>query len=647
MRHFTQDEIDFFVGNILHAQADEGLAMDESKISALQRQNIKKPIVYLGITTNSIVGGALETLKAIEEYIENSSIAIELVEVGGIGQSSFDPIMDVQLPGRCRISFRRVNAGLVHTILNSVLNNHLIVEHVLAQHRNPYHQPWPNIPFYDELKCFAGQHRVLMSNCGIINPSSIADAIVHGTYKAWASVLRNCTHEEVCDIIEKSGLRGRGGGGYSVGAKWRATLETSSDRKYFISNADESDPGTFKDRLLMESDPHLLIEGTAVGAYAIGANKAYIYTRNRYELACKRLELAISQAYELGLLGHNIMDSGYSLDISIWKGPGAYVCGEETALIGSFEGKRGMPTLKPPYPSSYGLQGKPTTVNNIETVANIPPIINKGYEWYCGIGTEKSRGTKLFSISGKTKTSCVVEVPLGTTVRQLLDMTDGWPAGSELKAVQMGGPSGGCIPPELIDTPIDYEVLWDLGLSLGSGGMLVYDSSVCLIDMLKYFMGFIQKESCGKCIPCREGSSRMLEILDCITRRPISTNGQTALERFKGVIHLEGLAEVIRDTSLCGLGQTAPNPALSTLKYFREEFEEHIFDRKCRASVCKNLRIFHIDVSRCTGCDACARKCPTNAIIGQPRSPYFVVEEKCIGCGICEEVCKFSAVFFK
>jgi NADH:ubiquinone oxidoreductase subunit F (NADH-binding)/Pyruvate/2-oxoacid:ferredoxin oxidoreductase delta subunit len=385
----------------------------------------------------------------------------------------------------------------------------------------------------------------------------------------------------------------------------------------------------------------------AIAAYAIGASKAYIYTRKRYEFTVQRLETAIEQAYSAGLLGYNIMDSGYSLDISVKKGPGAYVCGEETALIQSLEGKRGMPTLKPPFPATKGLHGKPTIVNNIETLANIPLIVEKGSEWYNTIGTEKSKGTKLFSVSGKVNQTCLIEVPMGTSIAKVVELAGGVQQGRTLKAVQIGGPSGGAATPEELNTPIDFEPLKQIGVSMGSGGITIYDDTVCMVDMVKYFMQFVQNESCGKCIPCREGSQRMCAILDSITKRPNKDDQHSTLERFKGVIQLESLAEVMRDTSLCGLGQTAPNPVLSALKKFRDEFEEHIFDRKCRSNVCHNLRTYYIDVEKCTGCVACAKKCPTNAIIGTPRSPYFVVEDKCIGCGICEEVCKFSAVFFK
>jgi NADH:ubiquinone oxidoreductase subunit F (NADH-binding)/Pyruvate/2-oxoacid:ferredoxin oxidoreductase delta subunit len=647
MEDLNTNDLNFFLKHVLHQSNDTDSKVIDEKLSAYKRSCISKPIVYLGVTSSSVVGGALETRDAINAYKEENNIDFEYVEVGSLGLCSVEPIMDVQLPGKTRVSFQKVTSNLVASILDGVFNNFLPTEYAIAQYRSTMQQPWTNVPYFDELSFFASQQRILLANCGIISPNSIIDSFSVGGYQTFANVLRSHTHENVCSIVEKSGLRGRGGGGYSTGLKWRKTLEAGADKKYFICNADESDPGAFMDRLLMESDPHLVIEGIAISSYAIGANKAFIYTRNRYQFTVLRLEKALQQAYKAGLLGDNILDSGYNLDIVIRKGPGAYVCGEETALIQSLEGKRGMPTLKPPYPSTRGLYGKPTVVNNIETIANIPHIVSKGYEWYNSIGTEKSKGTKLFSVSGKVNQTCMVEVPLGVSIAKIVELAGGVPKGSKLKAVQIGGPSGGCAIPENLNTPIDFETLKEIGLAMGSGGIIVFDDSVCMIDVVKYFMHFIQKESCGKCIPCREGSRRMLEILENITKRPASDDSHSTLERFKGVIHLESLAEVMRDTSLCGLGQTAANPILSTLKQFKEEFEEHIFDRKCSASVCRNLRTFYIDIENCTGCAACAKKCPTNAIIGTPRSPYFVFEEKCIGCGICEEVCKFSAVFFK
>ena len=647
MEKIISDSIKFCVENIISNSPKEDAKYINDRLSILRRNTITVPIVYVGITSSSVVAGALDVLVAINEYITDRDIDLEVVEVGSIGLCSLEPIMDIQLPGKCRVSFQQVTPDLVPHILDGVLNNFLPSENQLAQYRNPIHQPWPNVPFFDEMSFFTQQSRILLANCGIINSTSIIDAFAFGRYKTFADVLRNHTHADVCSIIEQSELRGRGGGGFPTGKKWRTTLEAAAGQKYLICNADESDPGAFMDRMLIESDPHLVIEGIAISAYAIGASKAYIYTRNRYNFTVKRLERAIQHAYDAGLLGFNILDSGFSLDISVKKGPGAYVCGEETALIQSLEGKRGMPTLKPPYPAVRGLHGKPTIVNNIETLANVPFIVANGPNWFKSMGTEKTKGTKLFSVSGKVNQTCLIEVPMGTSIAKVVELAGGVRSGRSLKAVHIGGPSGGAITAQELNSPIDFESLKQIEHTMGAGGINVFDDPVCSVDMVEYFMHFVQQESCGKCIPCREGSQRMRAILENITKRPTNDEQHNTLERFKGVIQLESIAEVMRDTSLCGLGQTAPNPLLAALKKFRDEFEEHIFDRKCRANVCHNLRTYYIDVDKCTGCAACAKKCPTNAIIGTPRSPYFVVEEKCIGCGVCEEVCKFSAVFFK
>ena len=453
------------------------------------------------------------------------------------------------------------------------------------------------------------------------------------------------TQQEVCAEVETSGLRGRGGAGFPTGTKWKFALRESSNQKYIICNADEGDPGAFMDRAVIEGDPHRMLEGLIIGAYAIGADKAYVYIRAEYPLAIKRLIAAIEQAKAYGLLGENILDSGFNLKVVIKQGAGAFVCGEETALINSVEGKRGMPRPRPPFPAVSGAFEKPTIINNVETLANITTIINNGANWFNAVGTAKSKGTKVFALSGKVNRTGLVEVAMGTTVRQIImEIGGGIGNGKAFKAVQMGGPSGGCIPQQHMDIEIDYDSLKQVGAIMGSGGMVVMDEDNCMVDVAKFFMDFIQRESCGKCIPCREGTKRMLEILKAISRARRTEKGVQALERFKGVMYLQKLAEVIKDTSLCGLGQTAPNPVLSTLRWFHDEYEAHIFDRKCPAGVCTELLIYDIDPEKCTGCTACATQCPAEAIMGKPKTPHYIVQDKCIGCGSCLTTCRFDAI---
>ncbi|MCX7862472.1 MAG: 4Fe-4S binding protein [Bacteroidales bacterium] len=496
-----------------------------------------------------------------------------------------------------------------------------------------------------EHRFFKKQKRIVLKNCGKIDPISIDEYIANGGYAALYKALNNMHPEEIIAQIEQSGLRGRGGGGFATGTKWRLAYNTPSDQKYIICNADEGDPGAFMDRAVIEGDPHRLIEGLAIGAYAIGASIAYIYIRAEYPLAVQRLKIAIKQAEDFGILGKNILNKGIDLKIKIKMGAGAFVCGEETALMHSIEGYRGMPSPRPPFPTEKGLFGKPTVINNVETFANVAEIIKNGAEWFSNMGTQKSKGTKVFALSGNIATTGLIEIPMGTTIREIIyDIAGGIKNNKKFKAVQIGGPSGGCITEENLDIPIDYENLLSVGAMMGSGGLVVMDEDTCMVDVAKFFMDFIQRESCGKCIPCREGTRRMLEILENITSKPVNNDSNQALERLKGIIQLEKLAKVIKDTSLCGLGQSAPNPVLSTLRYFREEYESHIFERICPANKCTELRKFRIDVEKCTGCGICSKKCPTSAIIGNKKSPHFINENKCIGCGSCKEACKFEAI---
>ncbi|MFA5973438.1 MAG: NADH-ubiquinone oxidoreductase-F iron-sulfur binding region domain-containing protein [Lentimicrobiaceae bacterium] len=639
------DEKQFLLEKVLSVKADLKHKDVSDFLAFLSHDTIFQPVVYIGSGTCGKVAGAGETFQAVTKYLEEKNIKAEIVQVGCIGLCSFEPILDIQLPGKARISFRNITHDLVEPLLDDIFNSEVPSENIFGQFDNGRHSKWDNVPLINELPFFKWQHRVVLAACGISNPHSISDYIARGGYQTYLKCIRNYTAEKICNIVDRSGLRGRGGGGYPTGKKWIMAHNSVSDQKYLICNAAESDPGAFMDRAIIEGDPYLLLEGVAIAAYAIGATKAYIYVMDEYSQAYFILNQALNQFKDYGFLGYNIFNSGIDLKIILVKGPGAFVCGEETALINSIEGKRGMPQPKPPYPAIEGLFGRPTVVNNVETLVNIPFILRNGPLCFNEIGIPEARGTKVFAISGKAMITGLVEVPMGTKIRDIIfKIAGGVKDGKDFKAIQIGGPSGSCLPASQLDLTVGYESLWNEGAIIGSGGMIVMDEDTCMVDIAKFFMNFLQKESCGKCIPCREGTRRIHEILQNITRRPTNESGSEVLERFKGIMQLTDLSEVIRDTSLCGLGQTAPNPLLSAMKWFREEFEEHVFDRKCRAGVCKELRLFYIDVDKCIGCVACLRKCPVNAIVGQPRQPHFIIEDKCIGCGICFDVCKFVAV---
>ena len=643
----TEDK-SFLLEKVLKNLTGELLKEDQERISLLRRDKIGIAVIYIGTGSCGLVAGAAETRDAIRKYISDNSITAQIIECGCIGLCSEEPIVDVHLPGKARISFRKVTKDKVEDILASIFNRNVNTDHLLGQYKSTPIETWANVPFMDQLPFFALQQKMILKNAGYISPLSIADYITRGGYRSFYKTILNYTPEKVCDLVELSELRGRGGGGYSTGKKWKVSLTTAGDQKYMICNAEESDPGAFMDRAIIEGDPHRVLEGIAIASYAIGASYAYIYIRSDYPQALGILEEAIRQAKEYEILGHNIFGSGYNLNISIRQSAGAFVCGEETALIRSLEGKRGTPWAKPPYPAETGLFNQPTIVNNVETLANIPSILEHGPQWFKGIGTRTSKGTKIFSLTGNVKRSGCIEVPMGTKLSDIIHHIGGGVKGDKkLKAVQIGGPSGVCIPASNLDVEIGYESLQEFGAMIGSGGLLVLDESVCMVDLSRYFMEFLQKESCGKCIPCREGTLRMLEILEGITKRPREETTHETLERFKGVVQLEDLAEVLHDTPLCGLGQNSANPLLSSLRWFREEFEEHIFDRRCAASVCRDMRTFYIEVEACNGCNLCQKKCPENAIIGVAKVPHFIVENKCNGCGICFEVCKFNAIIVK
>jgi len=638
----------FLIDKVLTYESDTLLPETEKVLQYVRREKTDKPIIYVSSGTSSVIAGSEKTCDAIDTYIKENEPSAVFIQVGCTGPASYEPLVCIHIPGKNKLFFRNITEEKVEPLLNGVFHNDINEDDLAGQTGSKGFELWPGIPFMDELPFFANQKRVILNNCGCYDPESIEEYIARGGYRAYIKAIRHYTFEEVCDIIEKSGLRGRSGGGYLTGLKWKHALNTTSNARYLICNAKESDPGAFTDRTILESDPHRLIEGIAIASYAIGASNAIIFMRSGSDHAKNRLQKAIERARDFGLFGHNIFSSGYNLEITIRVEPGAFVCGEETALINTLEGKRGMPQLKPPYPTTAGLFGKPTVINNVETLMNVPLIMQNGPDWFRTLGTENSPGTKVFAVAGKGRLTGVVEIEMGTTIRTILeDIADGIKEGKEFKAIQLGGASGSFITAENLDTPIDYEKLRKKGIGMGAGGFVIIDENTCMVDLVRYYMEFIRNESCGKCIPCREGTGRMLEILESVIRKPLNEESGTTLERFKGVMQLETIATVMKDTSLCGLGQTAPNPFISALKNFRDEFEEHIFDRKCRANICRGLRTFSIDVDKCTGCTACAAKCPVNAIYGTRLQPFFIVEEKCIGCGICFDICKFSAINVK
>ena len=575
-----------------------------------------------------------EIIAEFEKEIAEKGLAdeIKVIRTGCFGLCALGPIVVVYPEGAF---YSQIKVEDVPEIVDEHLIKGRIVKHLLYDDT----VAGDTVKSLNETQFYKKQKRVALRNCGVIDPENINEYIAMDGYQALAKCLTEYTPDEVIQIVKDSGLRGRGGGGFPTGLKWSFTRKNQADQKYVVCNADEGDPGAFMDRSVLEGDPHCIVEAMAICGYATGATEGYIYVRAEYPIAVKRLQIAIDEARELGLLGKNIFDSGFDFDLHIRLGAGAFVCGEETALMTSIEGNRGEPRPRPPFPAEKGLFGKPTTENNVETFANIPQIILHGAESFASMGTERSKGTKVFALGGNIKHTGLVEIPMGTTLREIVeDIGGGIPNGRKFKAAQTGGPSGGCIPASLIDTPIDYDNLIAIGSMMGSGGMIIMDEDTCMVETARFFMEFTQKESCGKCVPCREGTKRMLEILERIV------NGQGKLE---DIDTLEELAKMIQSMALCGLGKSAPLPVLSTLATFRDEYVEHIVDKRCRAKQCTALRRYVINPAFCKGCSKCARNCPVNAISGVVKKPYTIDSNKCIKCGACKENCAFDAIYIE
>jgi NADH-quinone oxidoreductase subunit F len=587
----------------------------------------EKTEILVGLGACGIAAGAQKTLQRLEEEIAARGLEVELGIAGCMGMCYREPLVEVRRPGARPVVYRELTAERVARLLDEGLDSEAPIEEWVAQAEG---MACSEDSFFDK------QQRIVLRNCGAINPERLEDYLAAGGYAGLRKAVERMTPEQVREEIKASGLRGRGGAGFPTGVKWGFCAGAAGDQKYIICNADEGDPGAFMDRSVLESDPHAVIEGMAVAGYAIGASQGYIYCRAEYPIAIRRLRIAIEQAAARSLLGDDIFGSGFAFHIKIKEGAGAFVCGEETALMASIEGRRGMPRLRPPFPAAEGLWGKPTNINNVETLANVPWIVGHGSQAYAALGTERSKGTKVFALAGKINRGGLVEVPMGITIREVVEQIGGGiQGGKRFKAVQMGGPSGGCIPADLADTPIDYDSLNQTGAIMGSGGMVVLDESTCMVDTARFFLDFTQKESCGKCTFCRVGTKRMLEILERIT----------CGEGRQGDIELlESLAATIKRGSLCGLGQTAPNPVLTTIRYFRDEYEAHIHEQRCPAKSCRALIQYRIEPELCDGCHVCYRACPVDAISGEKKQVHTIDQELCTRCGLCKDRCQQDAI---
>jgi len=584
-----------------------------------------KAIITLCKGTGCQSSGEILLKKKFEEVLTSKGMInqVLIVETGCRGFCELGPIAEI-FPQE--IFYKQVKPEHVEAIIDRTVLKEEVINELLFE----------NTPYPYEMNFYMKQNRRVLKECGHIDAENINDAIAAGSYQGLKRALKEMKSGDTIDEILKAGLRGRGGGGFPTGKKWETTAEQSERVKYVVCNADEGDPGAFMDRSILEGDPHKVIEGMAICGYAIGAEEGYVYVRAEYPLAIQRLEIAIEQATVMGFLGKNIMGTDFSFTLKIAKGAGAFVCGEESALLASIEGKRGMPTLKPPFPAEKGLFGKPTTINNVETFASVPLILKKGWQWYAEIGTEKSKGTKIFALTGKIKNTGLVEVPMGITLREIIfDIGGGIKDGGIFKAAQIGGPSGGCLTEEHLDMPLDYDSLQKVGAMVGSGGLVVLDTKTCMVEIARFFMAFTQEESCGKCTPCRVGTKQMLEIMEKICQ---------GKGNFDDIVELEQMGNVVKNTSLCGLGKTAPNPILTTIRYFRSEYLTHINEKKCPAGECESLRTFFIVPETCRGCTKCTKVCPVNAISGTIKQPHVIDQKKCIKCAACVPSCPFKAI---
>ncbi len=625
----------------------------------------KRVKIKVGLGTCGVAAGAQELYRALCEQVAERGLDVDVARTACIGLCQREPLVDVQVPGCSRVLYGDVSAEMAAELLDAVLGDTVLTEHVIARvdedediitgstHRVAAERTIEEVPTFAEHPFYAAQRRVAMRNCGIIDSDSIEEYIARGGYRALYKVLTEYAPEQVIGIVSASGLRGRGGGGFATGRKWASCRKAHGDPKYVICNADEGDPGAYMDRSVLEGDPHTVLEGLMIGGYAIGTGQAYVYVRQEYPLARQKLLQAIEQAQQYGLIGKDVFGSGYDFDVRIARGGGAFVCGESTALMASIEGRVGEPRAKHIHTVESGLWEKPTTLNNVETWANVPVIVTRGADWFASVGSEGSKGTKVFSLVGKVKNTGLVEVPMGITLREIIfDIGGGITDDKEFKAVQTGGPSGGCIPVEHLDLEVDFDRLSEVGSMMGSGGMIVMDEDSCMVDVARYFLEFLADESCGKCTPCREGNLRMLQILDRICKGK-ATMDDLAL--------LEDIADVVKTTSLCALGKSAPNPVLSTIRYFRDEYEAHIRDKRCPAGVCRDLIEFSIDADACICCGRCANECPVDCISGQKGKPpakatkadrekgkagrpFQIDQERCIRCGTCFDVCPVAAV---